>query len=39
VVRGPYAAPARRHALIGRSRPMPLQTRRGSESRISRHID
>ncbi|HUP66873.1 MAG TPA: hypothetical protein VM145_01490, partial [Sphingomicrobium sp.] len=29
VARGPYSAPTRRHAAIGRSRPMPLPIRRG----------
>ena len=34
-----YAAPARRHTLIGRSRPRRLPTNRASESRISRRTD
>lgn len=36
---GPYAAPLRRGAFIGRNRPKRLPTRRSSESRISRHTD
>ena len=36
---GPYRAPVRRRALIDRSRPTRLLTRRGSESQISRRID
>jgi hypothetical protein len=39
VVRGPYAAAARRHSAIGRSRPRRLPTDRASESRISRRTD
>ena len=39
IVRGPYPARTPRHAAIGRSRPMPLPTSRGSESRISRRTD
>jgi hypothetical protein len=39
VAAGPYAAPSRRHVLIGRSRPRRLPTDRASESRISRRID
>jgi hypothetical protein len=39
IVRGPYPARSGRHAAIGRSRPMPLPTRRDSESRISRRTD
>ena len=39
IARGPYSAPARRHALTGRSRPMPLPSHRGSESRTSRRTD
>lgn len=36
---GPYRAPARRRAIIGRSRPRRLPTRRDSESRILRRTD
>jgi hypothetical protein len=36
---GPYAAAARRHSSIGRSRPRRLPTDRASESRISRRRD
>jgi hypothetical protein len=36
---GRYAAPVRRHAPIGRSRPRRLLTDRASESRISRRRD
>ena len=39
VARGPHAAAARRHSLIGRSRPRRLLTSRASESRISRRTD
>ena len=39
VARGPYAAPSRRQAPIGRSRPRRLPTNRASESRISRRTD
>jgi hypothetical protein len=40
VASGPYRALAQRHSVTGRrSRPMRLPTRRGSESRISRHRD
>ena len=36
---GPYSAPMRRHALIGRSRPRRLPTDRASERRILRRRD
>jgi hypothetical protein len=36
---GPYRAPLRRRGLIGRNRPTPQQTGRGSESRFSRRTD
>ena len=36
---GPYRTPVNRRSLSGRSRPRSLQTRRGSESRISRRRD
>lgn len=36
---GPYSAPTRRHAPIGRSRPRRLPTDRASERRISRRRD
>ena len=36
---GPYRAPVQRRGTSGRSRPMRLPHRRGSESRISRHRD
>jgi hypothetical protein len=36
---GPYPAPARRHAPIGRSRPRRLPTNRASERRTSRRRD
>ena len=36
---GPYAAPARRHTPIGRSRPRRLPMNRASEPRISRRTD
>src|SRR5437763_17012049 len=36
---GPYRAPVKRRMLNGRSRPRGLQSRRGSESRISRRKD
>jgi len=36
---GPHRAPLRRRTSSGRSRPRGLQTRRGSESRISRRRD
>ena len=36
---GPYSAPSRRHALIGRNRPTRLPTDLASESRISRRTD
>jgi hypothetical protein len=39
VAAGPYPAPVRRHSITGRNRPTRLPTRRGSESRISRHRD
>ena len=39
IVAGRYAAPGRRHAIIGRSRPRRLPLRRVSESRISRRRD
>ena len=38
-MRPSYAAPSRRHAPIGRSRPRRLPTNRASESRISRRRD
>ena len=39
VASGPYAAQLRRRTVIGRNRPTRLQTRHGSESRISRRRD
>ena len=36
---GPYRAPVQRRQVNGRNRPTRLPTRRGSESRISRHRD
>lgn len=36
---GPYRAPQRRRATIGRNRPTRLPIRRASTSRISRRID
>ena len=36
---GIYRAPLRRHSITGRNRPTRLPSRRGSESRISRHRD
>ena len=36
---GPYRAPVQRRDLTGRSRPTRLPSRRGLESRISRHRD
>ena len=39
VVAGRYSAPARRHFVTGRSRPMRLPLDHGSESRISRRTD
>jgi hypothetical protein len=36
---GPYRAPVKRRIVSGRSRPTRLQSRRGSESRISRRRD
>ena len=36
---GAYPAPLRRRSVSGRNRPTRLQTRRGSESRISRRRD
>lgn len=39
VVAGPYAAPVRRRALIGRSRPRLQRTRPSAESRFSHHRD
>jgi hypothetical protein len=39
IAAGPYAAPARRRTVIGRSRPTRLPTRRDSESRTSRRTD
>ena len=36
---GPYRAPPQRRQINGRNRPTRLQSRRGSESRISRHRD
>ena len=36
---GPYAAPVKRRAFTGRSRPRRLPTRRDSESRLSRRTD
>ena len=39
IASGPYPAPLRRRAFIGRSRPTRLPTGRASESRISRRTD
>ena len=39
IVSGPYRAPTRRGAVTGRNRPTRLPSRRGLESRISRHRD
>jgi len=39
IASGPYRAPQRRRATIGRNRPTRLQIRRASTSRISRRID
>ena len=39
VAAGPYAPPVARRSVTGRNRPTRLPTRRGSESRISRHRD
>jgi hypothetical protein len=36
---GPYRAPVQRRQINGRNRPTRLPSRRGSESRISRHRD
>lgn len=39
LVSGPYRAVVRRRTITGRNRPTRLPSRRGSESRISRHRD
>jgi hypothetical protein len=39
VAAGPYAAPVKRHSLIGRNRPRRLPTSRAAALRISRRID